>query len=302
MRKQPSRGENAPRRLSPMKDQHVAGWHRTHSTLKRCFVQSGCAQCLELGCSFCTEGDRRTCFDSSLMVHLQYKQSGVRHGFCRQPLTNESQHGCRGHVATAADECHRVDSLALCKALPCKPSFLGGQRQCCQIDLVDWLRVAGGRFEAASDVTLYPRMDVIMKAVVARGWMTGNNSAVPMYMQYQSSRLSYHKYFTRRAVDIRLQMFKALYDSVQLRGFDWSASPLPVGPDFRLQDGSHRAALALAMRERFVAVARSCDGISPRTRSTTQNMQDIGQRLSPEQLATIKALAWETFSSARHRE
>ncbi len=57
---------------------------------------------------------------------------------------------------------------------------------------------------------------------------------------------------------VRLEMFRGLFESVRRAGgrFDWEHSPIVVGPDFSLRDGSHRAALALALGLTHVDIVR----------------------------------------------
>ncbi len=57
---------------------------------------------------------------------------------------------------------------------------------------------------------------------------------------------------------VRLEMFRGLFESVRRAGgrFDWEHSPILVHPDFSLKDGSHRAALALALGLSHVDIVR----------------------------------------------
>lgn len=247
-----------------------------------CFSQSECAQCLRVGCSYCVAGrELRTCFNVSRHPHLCDGKRGKRRATqiytgtsqnlhnlpkaCPDSAGKHHEHHEPPNVAQSApSDCPRLSEEA-CQLAPCRKSHVfGDQRRCCTVGLLQWVR--------RQILSGFRRYDIILKALLAHTMLASSApmaaqssmlSSLPTpqreqmesaYLQLVRARLSS---LVSYDAGVRLEMYAGLVESVQRRGFHWEA-PLQVDADLLVVDGSHRAALALAMGESEVRVAVEC--------------------------------------------
>ena len=215
-----------------------------------CFRTFDCNACVQQNCTFCIEIDTHSCFDLSRWDFCGRRWLGRRYTSARE---------CRTIPAAAESSCPIVDEYAACQSAPCHNG-----RQCCQVKLAPWLKHAGGidtstRGGALDDVT---RGDILLKAMLAHDWLRNESHPVHerAYSDYLRARLGRVYQRVHYDIEIRRAMFRGLFESVIASGFRWVSAPVIVDQHFYLLDGAHRIAVALALRESRIGIARDCRG------------------------------------------
>jgi len=188
-----------------------------------CFSEHDCSRCRRRpGCAYCAHGqvsgDISGCYNKTRFPDFC---SGGADGPCAQLLVERSGY----YDAPSVEACHRTACV--------------DNRRICRVSLADWLSLMSRSYTLET----FPRMDVIMKVVVADGWIRGDSSLELLY----SLNHPLHDFFDAANTSIRMLMFRGLVESAAVAGFDWQRSPLSVWNDFRLKHGQHRAATALAL-------------------------------------------------------
>lgn len=246
--------------------------HANHCTLDS-FHGTSCADCVQNGCSYCAGPDVQTCFDQekypnwcntlgSAIFH-QRIAPGDSESKCPKPLIANYSHGC----PTVENE---ICTLLKCTALSESESRNAHLPHCCcRLPLIPWLEAQKKNPPTFSWET-FPRFDVLMKAQVALSWLSGDQEASTrwdaIYEEYISHRIgglwsSNLVSERQKNMSIRLEMFRGLFNSVRRNGFNWKDMPIVVDNNLVLKDGSHRVAIALALGETHVTVARECGRI-----------------------------------------
>mmetsp|Transcript_7272 Transcript_7272/g.18933 ORF Transcript_7272/g.18933 Transcript_7272/m.18933 type:complete len:679 (-) Transcript_7272:456-2492(-) len=243
-----------------------------------CFSVHNCASCLLIACTYCIHADARTCINQTATP-----------GFC--PAGNLWATRCPATPVVAALSGRAgVASREACKKSKCEYNVVTQDaRQMCTLELMPWLRshqAAQSFFRPRQLADSFFRFDVIFKATLARHWLlnitTGFNWEL-MYLHFIGARTG------RKHARIRLEMFRALVASVQRDGFNWGEHPIEVSTNFRINDGAHRAGLALALNETRISVSRQCNA----SRETGPNVHTLQYTRSVLGAAPAAALVHE---------
>ena len=212
--------------------------------------------CIQLpGCSFCPRfavgPELQACYNSSKFP-----------SFCR----NRGAQTCTRQKERAV---HDVVDVGACQRL-CEMG--GASGNLCRVPLVPWLLRDPNGTQWFTEGT-FPRMDVLLKAAIVDAWIRNESQLDDSYSAYIVKRTGVHAWGA-----LRLQVFRGLFASVRERGFDWLASPIVLHPDYTIQDGSHRVALALALGWRTVVIAppKGCGtGAMTTAKASNRNAQDL---------------------------
>lgn len=233
----------------------------------RCVVEHMCASCNKVpGCTFCHAGqvsfELQGCFNTS---------SHPR--FCPDAIANPR----RCPLKSATPEQHDVADARACKRLCLQTTGTKSTSMHCRLPLIPWLLL-----------TSYTRMDVLLKAVIADGWVQDKHIYDEAYKAFIAKRTNRPDW-----ANPRLASFHGLVTSVQQRGFDWPHSPIRVRPDFTILDGSHRVAVALALNHSHIVIAH------PGCSMPTDETQDTPR---PQTLAHLKHMIRNKTLLARVRD
>ncbi|KAL1528057.1 hypothetical protein AB1Y20_009423 [Prymnesium parvum] len=260
----------------------------------RCARHLNCTACTAHGCAFCAAArDVRSCVSVG-------RARFFCHTMAHTKLSLPGAHACTPSARDGRG-CPPVEQLRPCSTDPSAraPSCTKG---CCAVHAVEWLlrHFAGGEWSVEG----FERADVVLKAELAAAWRRGDNEAgalVEGYLQFLRRRGGSELESRNDFSASRLELFRGLYASVREAGFQWEMRPLEVDAAFRLVDGSHRLALALAFNESRVVLSQTC--APPRVTSPMNlaYLRGVSPTLASRAAGAVQALAQRPNQTARAR-
>ena len=227
-----------------------------------CFTQYQACSCVPHpsgDCGWCPKGrisfEIQTCFNRTAAPTFCRKQVTVasKHTLNAPTAVSPLSPPCEASKNTSRTMTHFADSVEHCETLPCGAGELRASGLRCSVPLRPWLRRDPRRPGSEYNFSSFPRMDIMLKVVVAEAWMRNETKLDAQYDAFAQRRTG------RRDFLLRRQIFRGLFESARAEGLDWAHGAIQVTDDWTIVDGAHRTAIALLLGyDRVVLQRRRC--------------------------------------------